>query len=155
MSEPSEQRNLADHLRRQAGADGLTTIVGLPGESDDAGWQRVYLSPDLETYVDVAADDVLHTQAVAGEQGGLGATMVWVRKGARLRYTRTVAADAQSAFLQGPVTERFLPGSAPAVGPTRGVIAREYCQYYTGDTYFWCESRYVCFTGRCGGSGWC
>ncbi|HEX3393773.1 MAG TPA: hypothetical protein VHS52_04530 [Acidimicrobiales bacterium] len=154
-SEPSEQRPLADHLRQQAGAEGLQTLVGLAGESDDPAATRIYLSPNLDVYIDVATDDIVHRQAMSGEQSAVATTAVWVRKGARVRHTRVVAADAQSAFLQGPVTDRYLGAGAPAVGPTGSFTPQMQCQYYTGDTFVWCESRYVCITGRCGGTGWC
>lgn len=56
MPEPSEQRPLADHLRQQAGTEGLQTLVGLAGESDDPAATRIYLSPNLDVYIDVATD---------------------------------------------------------------------------------------------------
>jgi len=81
----------------------VTVIKGFLGESHRPGYWRLYLSPDLKSYVEIAESDILHSQEVSENQSALGGTLLWVKKGASLEHTRTVSKQVQAEFLSGDV----------------------------------------------------
>ncbi len=81
----------------------VTVIKGFLGESHRPGYWRLYLSPDLKSYVEIAKSDILHSQEVSENQSALGGTLLWVKKGASLEHTRTVSKQVQAEFLSGDV----------------------------------------------------
>jgi hypothetical protein len=81
----------------------VTVIKGFLGESHRPGYWRLYLSPDLKSYVEIVESDILHSQEVSENQSALGGTLLWVKKGASLEHTRTVSKQVQAEFLSGDV----------------------------------------------------
>lgn len=96
---------------------GMTVLVGLLGKSAREGYWRLYLTMDLNEYVEFSQDDVAHSQPLPKEQSALGGTMVWVKKEATLQYTSTVSRQVQAEFLQGDIAARFLSGGADFMAP--------------------------------------
>ena len=84
-------------------------LVGFLGKSNRAGYLRLYLTPELNSHVEIAQDDLLHSQSLATAENPLGGTMVWVRSDADLIYTRSEKRQAQADFLQGDITSGFMP----------------------------------------------
>src|SRR5207237_6594412 len=76
----------------------VQVLVGFLGRSSEAGNWRLYLTPQLDSYVEFSAEDVIHTQSLATEQSPLGGTMVWLRRDATLQYTLIGTLQAQVAF---------------------------------------------------------
>ena len=96
-------------------------LTGFPGNSDRSGHQRLYLSPDLSSYVDIAEDDILHSEELPTEHSPLNAHAVWVARGATLRHSERTSRDVQADFLQGPVAEEHLRAAAPEL-ETAGAV---------------------------------
>jgi hypothetical protein len=61
---------------------GVWLLVGYLGDAPQPDQRRLYLTPDLSQWVDMAADALLHTAPVPGDW--LGAVVAWVRQDAQL-----------------------------------------------------------------------
>jgi hypothetical protein len=90
-------------------------LTGFPGASDREGHRRLYLTPELSSYVDIAEADVLHEEELPREQSPLEAHVLWVRGGATLRQSERSSRDVQAEFLQGPVAEQHLAEADPGL----------------------------------------
>src|SRR5215831_18408768 len=84
-------------------------VVGFPGQSAQAGYVRLYLTPELNGYLEIREEDVVHTQALATAQNPLGGHAVWLKQNAVVQHTLTIARQVQAGFLQGSITAGFLP----------------------------------------------
>jgi hypothetical protein len=97
---------LRDQLVRSIGKD-IALIAGWVGESRKSNYYRVYLTPELEDYLEVPQDAIVHRE-VPGRAGSGYRLMhlLWIRTDATLEYvgqpaSRPVTADllAQQAIL--------------------------------------------------------
>ena len=142
VSDPSQQQS-------------LTVLSGFLGQSQRAGYWRLYLTPTMDEYVEIPEEDIVHSQSLEPSQSALSETMVWVRSGASLQYTRTMSHQIQAEFLKGPITTGFraraasFPASAilRAVPPTHvtpclsdacGSDVAKYCHTV------WCTGSRIC-----------
>lgn len=82
------------------------------GRSDRADRYRLYLSSNLDHYVEFKKDDTVHAQRATAER-----THVWVRPEARIHETRARSLSAD--FLQGEIRRGFLRGVGEL---TRGIM---------------------------------
>ncbi len=87
-------------------------LTGWLGKSTTEGSWRLYLTPQLDEYVEFSERDVLHTQPVQPEQSLLGGTMVWLQAGAVLQHIQIATRQTQADFLSGGITAGFMPGTA-------------------------------------------
>ena len=110
--------------REEGGADFVQRIVadpknvpdvmllyGYSGASDEKGYERQYLSPDLQHYVEVPDSAILHRRAVPKDQDPYGATVLWVRRNAALKYKMGPSAQALANYFTGAIA------GAAAAGP--------------------------------------
>jgi hypothetical protein len=121
-------------------------LRGFLGRSGREGFWRLYLTPELDQYVEFAEDDVEHRQEVSTERAPFGGSYVWLRKGAPVTHARVATRQLQAEFLRGGITGRYLAAAVPApIGPVRAFpncpSYRGYCDPYTED---------ICRTGRLG-----
>ena len=84
-------------------------LAGFLGQSPRKGYWRLYLTLELNEYVEFSAEDCLHSQPLRTEQNPLGGTIVWIKRDAKLQHTRATPTRTQAEFLQGEVMQRFLP----------------------------------------------
>ena len=105
-----------------AGPPSVAVLRGYLGESMLPDHRRLYLARTLDTYVEIPADRILHTNPLPDGEG----TRVWVPKSLELRIVRTVSADIQAGFLQGAIARRHLPsgGAALAAAALRAQASR-------------------------------
>ena len=90
----------------------LAVKLGYLGESDLDGYCRLYLTPELNEYIEILKDDVQYSQKINSESASLGTTILWINQNAKLKHTKTISKQqAQQEFLQGPITANFLPGT--------------------------------------------
>jgi hypothetical protein len=71
-------------------AQQVTELTGLPGDSDRAGYQRLYLTAQLDYYAEFLTADIVYSDDVPADQSpfpGLEATRVGVRRDAAISYT--------------------------------------------------------------------
>ena len=108
-------------------ADPQATIQlkGWLGKGVKAGSWRLYLTPQLDEYVQFQDKDIVHTQPIAPEQSPLGGTMIWLLAGTSLQHTRVTTRQLQAGFLSGGITANFMAGAAPtfAMAARRAVFA--------------------------------
>jgi hypothetical protein len=90
-------------------------LYGYPGPSSEEGHDRLYLTPDLSSYVEVPRDAILHRMTVPPERDPNGAVVLWVRRNATLIHKMTPAAQELAQFFAGPI--------AAATGAAAGAAA--------------------------------
>jgi len=81
----------------------LKMLFGWLGRSAREGCWRLYLSPELDHYVEVREDDVLHARRLMETESPTGGTILWARRNAPLREIRTGSVQAQASFLAGDI----------------------------------------------------
>ena len=115
-----KQDPLVDQLMPDPGNPQPTIqLIGWLGKGTDEGLWRLYLTPQLDEYVEFSADSVVHTQPLQKEQSALGGSTVWLKTGTALNHTQVVQRQVQADFLSGGITSGFLTGSTsslPAAG---------------------------------------
>ena len=84
-------------------------LAGFVGKSNRAGYFRLYLTPQLNEYLEILQTDVVHQQTIPPTSNPLGGTLIWVKREAQLTHTKVATAQAQSQFLQGSISTQFLP----------------------------------------------
>jgi hypothetical protein len=92
IPQPLSQHPLVGRLKPDPAqpAHQLIELAGLPGDSDRAGYQRIYLTARLDYYAEFLIEDVAHSEVVAADQSplaGLEATRVGIRREATINYT--------------------------------------------------------------------
>jgi hypothetical protein len=88
----------------------VQVLVGFLGRSSEAGTWRLYLTLQLNSYVEFSAENVLHTQPLAAAQSPLGVTAVWLKQDATVKHTRTGTRQTQAEFVQGDIMSSFIAG---------------------------------------------
>jgi len=114
------------------------TLTGFLGDSDRAGFRRLYFTRDLDYYAEFRAEDVVHVAPIPADEQpfrGEDATVVSLRRDATIEYTRTRTTRPPDEFdidvrLGRPLRANF-------------VCAHTDCDFNTCNT---CETR--CF-GTC------
>jgi len=91
-------------------------LIGLPGETTKSV-TRLWLDPELTSYVDIPENDILYSRELPDEAG----TAVWVATEAKLTYGSTRSHEVQAGFLGGGITSshlartRAVQGARPAL----------------------------------------
>lgn len=70
-------------------------VAGYLGASPFEGFERLYLEPTLNNYVDIPENDLLHQVRVPNDH--LGAVYVWIRAEAALIYPGQVPAAPKNS----------------------------------------------------------
>lgn len=92
-------------------------LVGFSGRGSRAGLRRLYLTPELNSYVEFREEDVVHSQSLAGTENALGGTAVWVKRDATLTHTVTVSRSVEAEFLTGEITTAMSAARGPRRSP--------------------------------------
>jgi hypothetical protein len=147
--QPLPQHPLVGRLKPDASqpAQQVIELSGLPGDSDRAGHQRLYLTAKLDYYAEFLVEDIVYSEAVPADQSpvaGQEATKVGVRRDATVNYTwvrspRPVDEFDLDVRLGGP-------GAAGVILPVP-YISASYCGV-CGPTRFG-----TCTCGTCEGCG--
>ena len=95
------------------------TLRGFPLELPEEEVTRVYLSPDLDHYVDVANDDILYK---VGLDNPLGRHIVWVNADAKLTPGGTGQTSGASAAPQASITPVCVTNITPVCGDGPGAL---------------------------------
>ncbi len=93
-------------------------IHGYVGNSTDPSNLRLYLTPDMRTYVEIPEAEVLHSQQLPDDQG----TLVWVPATLNLAHHSTQSAEVQAQFLQGDMASHVPGGLTPGMVPPHGPV---------------------------------
>jgi hypothetical protein len=90
----------------------VTSIAGLVGDSPRTGYTRLFTNPDLSECLDIPDEAIVRHQPLDRSKSPLGGSQVWVSSNATLIRTNIDTVDAESAFLQGDITQDVLPMAA-------------------------------------------
>lgn len=103
-------------------SSGLATLVGSLSDSPrgDEYW-RIYLTPQLDEYVDVRKTDV-KLRPIPNDTSPLRRVTAWMPADADVYYTRVDSQSMQASFLEGEIARAHAPQpgeaeSFPASGP--------------------------------------
>ena len=97
------QHPLVDRLKPDPGqvAKKVITLVGLPGKSDRAGYQRLYLTRKLDYYAEFPFSAIVHTETVPAGQSPIAnheATRVTLARDATIQYIWARSQQAVDEF---------------------------------------------------------
>ncbi|ARU60087.1 hypothetical protein CBW65_02715 [Tumebacillus avium] len=84
-------------------------LSGSLGHSPKDGQWRLYLTPELNDFVEIREEDILH--AVMPEEEQSAATL-WVKPDAALERTQTSVQQVQAEFLSGDIMSGFLDSAS-------------------------------------------
>lgn len=110
-----KQDPLVDRLRpdpSQPPVDAIA-LTGYLGKGTAEQQWRLYMTPRLNEFVEIAEADILSQESMATEQNPLAPSRVWVKHDAKLAYTRLDSRQVQAEFLKGEITRGFLPRAEP------------------------------------------
>lgn len=88
-------------VKDPANVPDVTRLYGYAGASSEPGHERLYLNPDLSSYVEIPSDAILHRAAVPTSQDPRGAEELWVRQDADLKQKAAPAANALAHYFAG------------------------------------------------------
>lgn len=131
-----EQSWLA-HVLDAAGGAEVRAFFGFMRRSSDGRTWRLYLTIDLDDYIEIDESQILHSIAIEGSQHPLGGTLVWVRRSAKLKRVGVRSVEAQADFLRGEIVKEHLALAArggPVAGAKPPVGTGAMCTSYTGCT---------------------
>jgi hypothetical protein len=113
---PIKPDDLVESSRPDPAETGATIrFVGFLGKSTQAGFWRLYSSPYLTDYIEIADSDILTSQQIDSQISPMGGSVISVRADARVVQKRVVTTEARNAFLSGGIAYRYLRSSAPQV----------------------------------------
>jgi hypothetical protein len=122
QSQQPEQAGEAEFVRRivtdPKNVPDVMRLYGYLGASSEENHDRLYLNPDLSTYIEVPTDAIVHRMAVPTEQDLHGAAVLWVRRDAALKSKMAPAAAALAAYFTGAIQ-----GAAGPLAPLYAVQA--------------------------------
>src|SRR5687768_11284694 len=87
----------------------VQVYIGLPGKSLRKGHWRLYLTLELNEYLEIPDADIVHFESLDSQQTPLRGTAVWVKRSAEVARTRTGPREMQVEFLGGDLSQAFLP----------------------------------------------
>jgi hypothetical protein len=94
-------------------------LSGWLGKATQEGMWRLYLTPQLDEYVQFSESDVVHTQPLTPDQSPLGGSVVWLKAGTPLEHTHVAKTKMQADFLSGAVTSGYMAGAVPSFATSR------------------------------------
>ncbi|WP_447403018.1 hypothetical protein ACE1MS_23425 (plasmid) [Lysinibacillus sp. fkY74-1] len=98
----------------------VKTLVGFLGQSDCAEYWRLYLTLELNEFLEIPTDDIIYSQSLKTDHNPLGGSLVWVKNDSKIRHARLTPLQAQLDFLKGGIMNSFLNNTN-----TSEIIARE------------------------------
>lgn len=88
----------------------VTALSGFLGKSTQADHWRLYLTPELDQYVEIPENAILRTKPSPASRPTLAGSIVWVRASTPLVYKRISSIQIQAEFLQGRLLANVRPG---------------------------------------------
>jgi hypothetical protein len=118
------QDTLIEKLLPESGKQQPTVqFTGWLGKGEEEGTWNLYLSPELDEYVQFSENDVVHSQPLTAETAPLGGTSVWLKTDALLKHVQVTTHQMQAGFLSGSITSGNLSSAAPSLPGATAQIA--------------------------------
>jgi hypothetical protein len=109
---PEEEEFIKNLVPDPSQPPDVMLIRGFSGKSSRPGHWRLYLAPELTSFVDIPKADIIHSHPLDKDQNPLGGTLVWVRRGADLKTTSTTSRESQAGFLRGTIARSIATGGS-------------------------------------------
>jgi hypothetical protein len=144
----------------------MIELVGLPGNSDRPGYQRLYLTTKLDYYAEFLASDMVHSEAVAADRSpipGHETTRVSVSRDATIHYIWARSPHPVDEFdldirlgarAAGPATPPLPISPPPCVIQTATCAGHATCPLTCGQTCQTCAGHATC-AATCAGQATC
>ena len=124
--QPLKQDSLVDRLTPDTSQKEPTVrVTGWLGRGGDEGKWKLFLSPELNEYIQFSENDVVDSQPLSADFSPLGGTIVWLRASTSVQHVTVATLDAQADFLAGSIASRYLGGALsafPAAASPRGAM---------------------------------
>jgi hypothetical protein len=98
-------------------------LYGYLGASSEAEHERLYLSADLASFVEIPTSAILHRMTVPKENDPYGAVVLWVKRDAALVNKMAPAAQALAHYFAGAIAAQ-MGVAQPAPAPAAGIVAQ-------------------------------
>ncbi|PFO90859.1 hypothetical protein [Bacillus cereus] len=130
MKEKEKKQFLPDDLIQELVKNGVPqedvkVVVGFLGDSDSAGYKRLYLKLELNEYLEIPTTNILYTLSLQTSENPLGGTMIWIKKEPNIKHVRLSSLQAQNDFLKGDIMDRFLKKTVSTELFARGIKNKE------------------------------
>lgn len=143
MGQPAEKALQQDHLVEQLMSDpaqghpDVRTLIGFLGRSTQKGYVRLYLSTNLDMYVEIPEDAIIHRQSISNGQTSITGTMLWIKADTIIEQcVRTSIHLRQAAFLGGNLST-----DASAIAGLQGAArAANFVSTNPFNTFCWINS---------------
>lgn len=103
----------------------VKVVVGFFGESDSAGYKRLYLNLELNEYLEIPTTNILYTFSLRTSENPLGGTMIWIKKELNIKHVRLSSLQTQNDFLKGDIMDKFLKKAVSTELFARGIKNKE------------------------------
>lgn len=105
---------------------GAIVRFGFVGRSTIQGHSRLYLDPELSSYLEFREDEVLHVSKLNTQNPRLALSAIWFKSDAKLREVSLRVMRGQARFVAGPITDQFLRSAKmiPPVGFATATIVQ-------------------------------
>jgi len=137
-----------DAVLRSAGDAEVRVFFGHLQESgsDSSRRFKLFLSADLNSYLEISPSQVVHVERLDETDHPLGGAYVWVRSAAKLRLVGSTVVEGQADFLRGQIVKDNAAQLLATIGQT--------FNHPTIGTGFNCTAQSVCapcvtYTGGC------
>lgn len=99
---------------------GVRVHWGLIGKSLRKGYWRLYTSPNLDSYLEIRDEDVLHSESLTTDVNGPKGSAIWIKADAEVKRVRSTESTSHAGFLAGDITQGFLQSTRVGGGLSWG-----------------------------------
>jgi hypothetical protein len=86
----------------------LIVLSGFVGRSTRKGYVRLYLTPELNDYIEIPEEKIHHQEQVQKVQNSLGGSQLWIERETTIVRKKVESRTMQADFLQGEITQENL-----------------------------------------------
>lgn len=104
---PQQDYIIGKLIENPASIPFLKAFRGFVGKSDKEGITRLYITPEMNEYIEVKTSDVVHSASTSNESNPLGGSVIWLNKEAMVEYKRMDSKTIQAEFLEGEISKSF------------------------------------------------
>ena len=106
--EPKQDELIKNLVPDPSQVPNLKRRDGWLGKSSRKDYWRLYLTPELNNYLEFREEDAVHTLSLESDLNPFGGTSVFLKREAELLHTRTTSSQAQAEWLSGDITMEHL-----------------------------------------------
>jgi hypothetical protein len=103
-----------------ANVPNMSLRLGIIGKSHREGHVRLYTTPQLDQFLDVREEDIVHSEQLASQSNVFQGTALWIKPEAVVTTTRTSLQRSAGDFLSGDIVQGYLSDTIGATQPLLG-----------------------------------